>query len=263
MAVPVPFAGEYPEEGAGGVCRYLFRTHPTDERSLASCLCMKESIDGSNGLLWHPYAFVWRSSEGVRGDLRAGSTGIRCDALAIRRLGLLRTKTKKLRGGHEGIRIGPPAGRVGRGRTSMADTRRAGARRRFRNRRFRYVTRAAGRGPKVSKRRVPGGNRQSEGTKAKPRKPNDFNGFRGSNPGGGYEIRTREAVTPTRFPSVRHRPLGESSITLFAAAFWPQQTTRREYHRLADKQNRRVLCVCRAWRLARPGSLRRSDARIQ
>ena len=118
-------------------------------------------------------------------------------------------------------------------------------------------------GPKVSKRGEPGGNRQSEGTKAKPRKPNDFNGFRGSNPGGGYEIRTREAVTPTRFPSVRHRPLGESSIALFAAAFWPQQTTQTEYHRLADKQNRRVLCVCRAWRLARPGSLRRSDARIQ
>lgn len=80
---------------AGGVCRYLLRTHPTDGRSSASCLCIKESIDGSNGLLWHPYAFVWRSSEGVRGDLRAGPTGIRCDALAIRRLGLLRTKTKK------------------------------------------------------------------------------------------------------------------------------------------------------------------------
>jgi hypothetical protein len=32
------------------------------------------------------------------------------------------------------------------------------------------------------------------------------------NPAGGeYEIRTREAVTPTRFPSVRHRPLGEFS----------------------------------------------------
>ena len=62
------------------------------------------------------------------------------------------------------------------------------------------------------KRRVPGGNQQSGGIKAKPRKPNVFNGFRGSNPGGGYEIRTREAVTPTRFPSVRHRPLGESSI---------------------------------------------------
>ena len=28
---------------------------------------------------------------------------------------------------------------------------------------------------------------------------------------GEYEIRTREAVTPTRFPSVRHRPLGEFS----------------------------------------------------
>ena len=128
-------------------------------------------------------------------------------------------KRKKLRGAHEGIRICPLTGHMGRGRASMADTRRAGARRRFRNRRFRYVTRAAGRGPKVSKRRVPGGNRQSEGIKAKPRKPNVFNGFRGSNPGGGYEIRTREAVTPTRFPSVRHRPLGESSIALFAAAF--------------------------------------------
>ena len=224
---------------------------------------MKELIDGSNGLSWHPYAFVWRSSEGVRGNLRTGPTGIRCDALAIRRLGLLRTKTKKLRGKHEGTRIGPLTGHMGRGRTSMTNTRQAKARRRFRNRRFRYVTRAAGRGPKVSKRRVPGGNRQSEGIKAKPRKPNVFNGFRGSNPGGGYEIRTREAVTPTRFPSVRHRPLGESSIALFAAAFWPQQTTQTEYHRLADKQNRRVLCVCRAWRLARPGSLWRSDARIQ
>lgn len=172
-------------------------------------------------------------------------------------------KRKKLRGEHEGIRIGPLTGHMGRGRTSMTNARQAKARRRFRNRRFRYVTRAAGRGPGVSERRVPGGNRQSEGTKAKPRKPNDSNGFRGSNPGGGYEIRTREAVTPTRFPSVRHRPLGESSIALFAADFWPQQTTQTEYHRLADKQNRRVLCVCRAWRLARPGSLRRSDARIQ
>ena len=103
MAVQVPFAGEYPGEGAGGrVCRFLLRTHPTDERSLTSCLCIKELIDGLNGLSWHPYAFVWRSSEGVRGNLRAGPTGIRCDALAIRRLGLLRTKTKKLRGAHTG-----------------------------------------------------------------------------------------------------------------------------------------------------------------
>ena len=96
MAVPVPFAGEHPGEG----CRRQGlpvspRTHPTDERSLTSCLCIKELIDGSNGLSWHPYAFVWRFSEGVRGNLRAGPTGIRCDALAIRRLGLLRTKTKK------------------------------------------------------------------------------------------------------------------------------------------------------------------------
>ena len=29
--------------------------------------------------------------------------------------------------------------------------------------------------------------------------------------GGEYEIRTREGVNPTRFPSVRHRPLGEFS----------------------------------------------------
>ena len=32
--------------------------------------------------------------------------------------------------------------------------------------------------------------------------------------GGEYEIRTREGVNPTRFPSVRHRPLGEFSIML-------------------------------------------------
>lgn len=55
-------------------------------------------------------------------------------------------KRKKLRGGHEGIRIGPLTGHMGRGRTSMTNTRQAKARRRFRNRRFRYVTRAAGRG---------------------------------------------------------------------------------------------------------------------
>ena len=146
MAVPVPFAGEYPGEGCRRGLPLSPRTHPTDGRSLASCLCIKESIDGSNGLSWHPYAFVWRLSEGVRGNLRAGPTGIRCDALAIRRLGLLRTKTKKLRGEHEGIRIGPLTGHMGRGRTSMTNTRQAKARRRFRNRRFRYVTRAAGRG---------------------------------------------------------------------------------------------------------------------
>ena len=30
--------------------------------------------------------------------------------------------------------------------------------------------------------------------------------------GGGCEIRTREGLPPTRFPSVRPRPLGESSV---------------------------------------------------
>ena len=34
-------------------------------------------------------------------------------------------------------------------------------------------------------------------------------GFRGG--GGGWGIRTPEGLHPTRFPSVRHRPLGESS----------------------------------------------------
>jgi hypothetical protein len=30
--------------------------------------------------------------------------------------------------------------------------------------------------------------------------------------GGGWEIRTPEGLPPTRFPSVRPRPLGESSV---------------------------------------------------
>ena len=111
------------------------------------------------------YAFVWRSSEGVRGNLRAGPTGIRCDALAIRRLGLLRTKTKKLRGEHEGIRIGPLTGHMGRGRTSMTNTRQAKARRRFRNRRFRYVTRAAGRGRRCRN----GGNLEGTDNRKEPK----------------------------------------------------------------------------------------------
>ncbi len=144
---------------------------------------------------------------------------------ARRASGIVANQNEKMRGEHEGIRIGPLTGRMGRGRTSMTNARQAKARRRFRNRRFRYVTRAAGRGPEVSKRREPGGNRQSEGTKAKPRKPNDSNGFRGSNPGGEYEIRTREAVTPTRFPSVRHRPLGEFSNYATLPGVYPLSAT--------------------------------------
>jgi hypothetical protein len=46
-----------------------------------------------------------------------------------------------------------------------------------------------------------------------------------SKSGGGYEIRTREGLPPTRFPSVRPRPLGESS-------------SRREYAVLGDTGNR-------------------------
>ena len=37
----------------------------------------------------------------------------------------------------------------------------------------------------------------------------ESHGFRGG--GGGWGIRTPEGLHPTRFPSVRHRPLGESS----------------------------------------------------
>lgn len=141
------------------------RTHPTDGRSSASCLCIKELIDGSNGPSWHPYAFVWRSSEGVRGDLRAGPDRMGRIALRGGRPGLLRTKTKKTARGHEGIRIGPPAGRVGRGRTSMTNTRRTKARRRFRNRRFRYVTRAAGRGQRCRN----GGNLEGTDNRKEPK----------------------------------------------------------------------------------------------
>lgn len=38
-----------------------------------------------------------------------------------------------------------------------------------------------------------------------------FDVLPGESNGGGYEIRTREGLPPTRFPSVRPRPLGESS----------------------------------------------------
>ena len=46
-----------------------------------------------------------------------------------------------------------------------------------------------------------------------------------SNPGGEYEIRTREAVTPTRFPSVRHRPLGEFSNYATLSGVYPLSAT--------------------------------------
>ena len=74
-------------------------------------------------------------------------------------------KRKKLRGEHEGIRIGPLTGRMGRGRTSMTNTRQAKARRRFRNRRFRYVTRAAGRGQRCRN----GGNLEGTDNRKEPK----------------------------------------------------------------------------------------------
>lgn len=101
-------------------------------------------------------------------------------------------KRKKLRGGHEGIRIGPQAGRVGRGRTSMTNTRRAGARRRFRNRRFRYVTRAAGRGQRCRN----GGN--LEGTDNR-KEPKQNPGNRMISTVSGVQIRAED----TRFELVR------------------------------------------------------------
>ena len=103
MAVPVPFAGEYPGEGCRRGLPLSPRTHPTDGRSLASCLCIKESIDGSNGLSWHPYAFVWRSSEGVSGGTFALGRPVFA-AMRLRYGGwdCCEPKRKKLRGAHTG-----------------------------------------------------------------------------------------------------------------------------------------------------------------
>ena len=47
----------------------------------------------------------------------------------------------------------------------------------------------------------------------------------GNPTGGEYEIRTREAVTPTRFPSVRHRPLGEFSNYATLSDVYPLSAT--------------------------------------
>ena len=56
-----------------------------------------------------------------------------------------------------------------------------------------------------------------------PRKEDSRPSQSGNRGGGGYEIRTREGVNPTRFPSERHRPLGESSAgNLTRAGTGPQ-----------------------------------------
>ena len=62
----------------------------------------------------------------------------------------------------------------------------------------------------------------------------------GSPTGGEYEIRTREAVTPTRFPSVRHRPLGEFSNYATSHSVYPRNATRLGYNSFFQTPNRRV-----------------------
>lgn len=138
------------------------------------------------------YAFVWRSSEGVRGTLALGRPVFAAMRLRYGGWDCCEPKRKKLRGKHEGIRIGPLTGHMGRGRTSMTNTRRAKARRRFRNRRFRYVTRAAGRGQRCRN----GGNLEGTGNRKEPKQ----------NPGNrmistvsGVQIRAED----TRFELVR------------------------------------------------------------
>lgn len=117
---------------------------------------------------------------------------------------------KNCAGGHEGIRIGPPAGRVGRGRASMADTQRAGARRRFRNRRFRYVTRAAGRG-----RRCPNGG-NLEGTDNR-KEPKQNPGNRMISTVSGAPIRAED----TRFELARGRNHANADTPGLTAGFKP------------------------------------------
>ena len=58
--------------------------------------------------------------------------------------------------------------------------------------------------------------------------------------GGEYEIRTREAVTPTRFPSVRHRPLGEFSNYATSHSVYPRNATLLGYNSFFQTPNRRV-----------------------
>ena len=80
---------------------------------------------------------------------------------------------------------------------------------------------AAGRLSKAELTSSAPGRRATEASRRGQLRPHDDGGPapRGDRPGvlpgtggGGYEIRTREGLPPTRFPSVRPRPLGESSV---------------------------------------------------
>ena len=68
--------------------------------------------------------------------------------------------------------------------------------------------------------------------------------------GGGYEIRTREGLPPTRFPSVRPRPLGESSAGQSTGAW---QLARPLRHRLTIQTGPRLLLQRLLRAGARPG----------
>ena len=74
---------------------------------------------------------------------------------------------------------------------------------------------------------------------------------------GGCGIRTREGVNPTRFPSVRHRPLGESSaaeITGCEPAIPNRLTSRLPAPRL-----RAIIGACRSRTYASPCTSRSAD----
>lgn len=62
-----------------------------------------------------------------------------------------------------------------------------------------------------SPQRAVAGNCNHQRRRAPQRAAGPFDVLPGESNGGGYEIRTREGLPPTRFPSVRPRPLGESS----------------------------------------------------
>ena len=69
--------------------------------------------------------------------------------------------------------------------------------------------RAAGSRVAISRAAGPDGARNTCGTTSN-KNPGTSMGSGAS--GGGWGIRTPEGLHPTRFPSVRHRPLGESSV---------------------------------------------------
>ena len=166
MVEPVPFAGEHPEEGAGGrVCRFLLEPiRPTDVPRLPvyasrSRLTVRMDFHGTR-----------MRSCGVHRKGSGGTFALGRPVFATMRLryggwDCCEPKRKKLRGKHEGIRIGPLTGHMGRSRTSMTNTRQTKARRRFRNRRFRYVTRAAGRGQRCRN----GGNLEGTDNRKEPK----------------------------------------------------------------------------------------------